>query len=190
MNNLDYAIIALVAFGGFYGLTRGALRMVTSILSVTLGIAAAAAWYGRAGAVVAQHLHTTPTVSAVVGYIVVFVAVAAAIEFAGRRIVRLAHIINLNWIDRVGGALFGAALAAAFAGFDVGLLTVVLPADSTLVRDSELAPRAVAYNESLMAYVPAQMKDLYGQKREELMRYWSTQNENPAPAPDGAKSGT
>lgn len=191
MNNLDYAIIALVAFGAFYGLTRGALRMVTSILSVILGIAAAAAWYERASAVVVRYFPTTSsTVAAVIGYVAVFLAVAAAIQFAGRRVVRLAHIINLNWIDRVGGALFGAALAATFAGFDVGLLTVVLPADSTLVRDSELAPRAVAYNESLMAYVPAQMKDLYGQKREELMRYWSTQNENPAPAPDGAKSGT
>src|SRR5208282_6735271 len=124
--------------------------MVTSILSVILGIAAAAAWYERASAVVVRYFPTTSsTVAAVIGYVAVFMAVAAAIQFAGRRVVRLAHIINLNWIDRVGGALFGAALAAAFAGFDVGLLTVVLPADSTLVRDSELAPRAVAYNESL-----------------------------------------
>src|ERR1700683_707975 len=129
MNNLDYAIIALVALGGFYGLTRGALRMVTAILSVTLGIVAAAAWYGRVGAVVAQHFHTTSTVSAVVGYIVVFVAVAAAIEFAGRRIVRLARIINLNWIDRVGGALLGAALAAGVAGVGVRLLAGLLAGD-------------------------------------------------------------
>jgi membrane protein required for colicin V production len=190
MNNLDYAIIAIVAFGGFYGLTRGALRMVTSMLSVILGVAAAAAWYERAGAVVEQHLHTTPTVGAVVGYIAVFVVVAAAIEFAGRRIVRLAHIINLNWIDRVGGALLGAALAAAFTGFDLGLLTIVLPADSTLVRDSALAPRVLAYNQSQLAFMPAQMTKLYGRERDELMHYWNTQNENPAPAPDGARNGT
>jgi len=189
MNNLDYAIVAVIGFGALYGLTRGALRMATSILSVIFGVTAASAWYGRAGAFVEQHLHTTPTVGAVVGYIAVFIAVAAAIEFAGRRIVRLAHIINLNWLDRVGGALFAAALAAAFAGFDVGLLAIVLPADSTLIRDSQLAPRVLAYNQALMAYVPSQVKDLYGQKREELMRYWSTQNESPASTP-GAKSGT
>lgn len=190
MNNLDYAIVALIAFGGFYGLTRGALRIATSILSVTLGVAAAAAWYERAGAVVVRYLHTSPTVGVVIGYVAVFLVVAAAIEFAGRRIVRLAHIINLNWVDRVGGALCGAALAAAFAGFDVGLLTIVLPADSTLVRDSALAPRVVTYNDALMALVPAPMKDLYAQKQEELRRYWNTPKENPAPAPDGAKSGT
>jgi membrane protein required for colicin V production len=190
MNNLDYAIVAVIAFGALYGLTRGALRMATSMLSVILGVTAAAAWYERVGAVVEQHLHTTPTVGAVVGYIAVFLTVAAAIEFAGRRLVRLAHIINLNWVDRMGGALFAAALAAAFAGFDVGLLTILLPPDSTLVRNSELAPRVLAYNEALMAYVPAQVKDLYGEKRDELMRYWNTQNENPAPAPNRAKSGT
>lgn len=190
MNNLDYAIVAVIAFGALYGLTRGALRMATSMLSVILGVTAAAAWYGRVGTAIEQRLHTTPTVGAVAGYIAVFLTVAAAIEFAGRRIVRLAHIINLNWIDRVGGALFAAALAGAFAGFDVGLLTILLPADSTLVRNSELAPRVLAYNEALMAYVPSQVKDLYGRKRDELIRYWNTQNEKPAPAPDRAKSGT
>lgn len=195
MNNLDYAILAIIALGGLYGLTRGALRMVTSILSVGLGIAAASIWYGRVAAVVEPHLPANPplgagTLAAVIGYVAVFLAVAAVVEFAGRRIVRLAHIINLNWLDRLGGAIFGAALAAAFAGINVVLLTTLLPADSTLLRDSRLAPPVLAYNQALVAYVPAQIKDLYEQKHEELIRYWSTQNENPAPAPERAKSGT
>ena len=189
MNNLDYAIVGIIALGGLYGLTRGALRMATSMLSVVLGVAAASIWHGRVEEVV-EHFHVPPTLAAVIGYVAVFLAVAVAIEFAGRRIVRLAHIINMNWIDRLGGAIFGAALAAAFAGIDVVLLTSLIPADSTLVSDSRLAPRVLAYNQLLVAYAPSQVKEQYEQKREELMRYWSTQNENPAPAPDRAKSGT
>jgi membrane protein required for colicin V production len=189
-NGLDYAIVAILAFGVLYGLTRGVLRMVTSILSVLLGIAAASAWYGRVGSFVAQHLHTTPAAGAIISYIVVFIAIAAAVEFAGRRIVRLAHIINLNWLDRLAGALCGAALAAAFAGFDVGLLTLALPADASLVRNSQLAPRVLAYNQMLMAHVPAELRNLYGQKRDELLRYWNAQNESPASANHGAASGT
>ena len=154
-NGLDYAIVAILAFGVLYGLTRGVLRIATSILSVILGIAAASAWYGRAGSFVVQHLHTTPATGAVIGYIVVFIAIAAA-----------------------------------FAGFDVGLLTLALPTDATLVRNSQLAPRLLAYNQMLMAHVPADLRNLYGQKRDELIRYWNTQNESPAPANDGAASGT
>jgi membrane protein required for colicin V production len=195
MNHLDYAIVAIIVLGGFYGLTRGMLRMATSILSVGLGIIAAAIWYERAAALIEPHLPANSSVGAgtlasVIGYIAVFVVVAAAIEFAGRRIVRLAHIMNLNWLDRLGGAVFGAALAAAFAGIDVVLLTAVLRPDSTLLRDSQLAPRVLAYNDSLLACVPAQVKDLYEQKHEELIRYWSAQNESPAPTPERAKSGT
>lgn len=190
MNHLDYAIIAVIALGALYGLARGALRMATSILSVALGVAAAAAWYGRVAAVVERELSLGATAGAVVGYLVVFAAVATAVEFAGRRVVRLAHIINLNWVDRLGGAIFGAALAAVFAGVDVLLLASLIPADSALLRDSRLAPHVIAYNQSLLAYVPSEVKEIYAQKREELMRYWSGENESPAPAPDRAPSGT
>jgi membrane protein required for colicin V production len=189
MNNLDYAIIAIVAIGALYGLSRGALRMATSILSLIVGVAAASAWHERAGSIVHEHLGTGPAVSAALGYLLVFVVVAAAIEMAGRRIVALASIVNLNWIDRLGGALFGAALAAIFAGVDLLILTTVLPADSRLLHDSQLAPRVIAYNQALLAYVPPEVKQLYQQRHDDLMRYWNEHKENPAAASRDAGGG-
>ncbi|MGH7841742.1 MAG: CvpA family protein [Candidatus Binataceae bacterium] len=190
MNALDYAIIGIVVLGGLYGLGRGVIRMATSILSIVLGVAAASAWYGRVGALVHEHLNASPAVSAVVGYAVTFLAVAAMVGFAGQRVVRLAHIINLNLIDRLGGAVLGAALAAVFAGVDLVILASVLPPDSTLIRDSRLAPAVLSYNQSLLAYVPPEMKESYQRKREDLMRYWSGQNPSPAVAPNSAPGGT
>ncbi|HXD89899.1 MAG TPA: CvpA family protein [Candidatus Binataceae bacterium] len=190
MNNLDYGIMAIVAIGGLYGLSRGALRMATSILSLIVGVAVASAWHERAGAIAHEHLGTGPVMSAALGYFVVFVAVAVAIEIAGRRIVALAAIVNLSWIDRLGGALFGAALAAIFAGVDLLILTTVLPADSRLLHDSQLAPRVIAYNQALLAYVPPEVKQLYQQRSDDLMRYWNEHKENPAGALKGATGGT
>ena len=69
MNGLDYAIIAIVALGALHGLTRGALRMATSILSLVLGIFAASLYYGRAAALAESYLKTSPTMSAVIGYV-------------------------------------------------------------------------------------------------------------------------
>jgi membrane protein required for colicin V production len=190
MNNLDYGIIAIVAIGGLYGLGRGALRMATSILSLIVGVAVASAWHERAGAVAHEHLGTGPVMSAALGYIAVFAAVAVAIELAGRRIVALAAIVNLNWIDRLGGALFGAALATIFAGVDLLILTTVLPTDSRLLHDSQLAPQVIAYNQALLAYVPPEVKQLYQQRRDDLMRYWNEHKENPAGASKDAAGGT
>src|SRR5437667_4056711 len=157
LNNLDYGIIAIVVIGALYGLGRGVLRMATSILSLIVGVAVASTWHERAGALAHEHLGTGPAISAALGFVAVFALVSVAIEIVGRRIVALAQIVNLSWIDRLGGALFGAALAAIFAGVDLMILTTVLPADSHLLRNSRLAPQVVAYNQSLLAYVPPEV---------------------------------
>jgi membrane protein required for colicin V production len=187
LNGLDYAIIIIVGFGALYGLGRGALRMATSILSLVLGVYAAATWYGRAGAIAQTNLHTSPTISMVIGYGAVFLIVFVAVEFAGARIVALAHIIHLNWVDRLGGGLFGAALAAIFAGLDIVILTALLPANSPLLQNSQLAPRVLGYNQVLLGYVPPQVKQLYTEKRDDLFRYWEHQKKNPATSTDSSK---
>jgi membrane protein required for colicin V production len=188
-NNLDYAIIAIIGLSALYGLGRGALRILTSILCGVVGLAAASAWYQPGGAFLERHLHMGETASAVVAFVLIFVAVAGAIAMAGRRLVGLIRMINLGWIDRIAGALVASALAAAFVGFDVGLLAAMLPPDSNLVRASTLAPHMIACNETLMAHVPAQVRESYNQKRDALIRYWNGQNENPAHTPFGG-SGT
>ena len=41
-----------------------------------------------------------------------------------------------------------------------------------LMRESELAPHVMAYNQALMAYVPAEIRDAYQIRRDALVRYW------------------
>jgi uncharacterized membrane protein required for colicin V production len=187
MNGLDYAIIAIVALGAVYGLGRGVLRMATSILSLVLGVYAASLWCERAAAFMAREIGTGPTASAALSYILIFVLVFVAIEYAGGRLVQLAHIIHLNWIDGLGGAALGAAIAAVIAGIGILLLTATLQAHAPLLRNSQFAPRLLAYNEALAGYVPPQIKQFYITKRQELMRDWDSKKTNPALWPHTAK---
>ncbi len=172
MNGLDYAILALVGLGAFSGLTRGALRMATSILSLVLGIYAASVYYGRAAAIGHRYLSTSPAVSALIGYAAVFLIVFVAIEYAGATVVRLAQIIHLSWIDRLAGAVLGASIGAIIAGFVVLGMTAVLPPNPALLHDSRLAPQVLSYSQVLMAYVPPQVKNSFEEKRAELYRQW------------------
>jgi membrane protein required for colicin V production len=187
MNGLDYAILALVGMGALSGLTRGALRMATSILSLVLGIYAASVYYERAAAFAHQHLSTSPTASALIGYGAVFVIVFVAVEYAGATVIRLAQIIHLNLIDRLAGAALGASIGALIAGFVVLGLTAVLPPNPALLRNSRLAPRVLGYNQFLMAYVPPEVKKSYEEKRAELYRQWVIKAEGPEPSPSPAK---
>ena len=113
-----------------HGLTRGALRMVTSILSLVVGIYTASIYYGQAATFAQNYLKTNPTVSAIIGYAAIFIAVFILIEMAGGRIIQLIRIIHLSWLDRLGGAIVGAVIGAVLAGLVVVAMTAALPAES------------------------------------------------------------
>ncbi len=187
MNGLDYVILAIIGLGALSGLTRGALRMATSILALVLGIYAASVYYAQAAAIAHQYLTTNPTISDVIGYAAIFLVVYIAIEYAGSRIIRLMQIIHLNWIDRIAGAILGATIGAVLAGLIVVAMTAVLPPDPPLLRDSKLAPRVLGYDQALMAYVPAQVKTTYEEKRDELYHQWVAKDQGPDPSPSPAK---
>jgi uncharacterized membrane protein required for colicin V production len=187
LNGLDYAILAIVGFGALSGLSRGALRMATSILALVLGLYAASVYYLRAAALAHKYVATNPTTSSVIGWVAVFLVVYIAIEYVGGRIIRLAQIIHLNWIDRLVGGVLGASIGAILAGLVVVALTAVSPPNPALLRESKLAPRVLGYNQVLMAYVPPQMKVTYEQKRAELYRAWVLRDEGPNSSPSPAK---
>lgn len=187
MNGLDYAILALIGFGALYGLARGALRMATSILSTVVGLYAAFQWYEQAGAFAQRHLGVSPTLGPLIGYVAVFAIAFVAIEYAGGRLATLVNLVHLSWIDRLFGGAFGAALAAIVSGLTILTLTAILPINPPLLRDSQLAPRVLAYNQAVLSYIPPQVKHLYEDKREELYRYWSGKNESPATSPSSAR---
>jgi membrane protein required for colicin V production len=175
MNGLDYAIIAAIGVGALYGLSRGALRMLTSVLSLVVAVYVASIKYEWVAGWVRHQFAANPTMSAVIGYAVIFVAVFAVIEIVGRMAIRAAEIAHLNWLDRLGGVLFGAAVAAALAGLAVMLMTAVMPADAPLLSRSQLARRMVAYNQTLLNYVPKEVKTAYETKTAALLHDWIKQ---------------
>jgi len=172
-NALDLGILVILGLGLLYGLARGALRMVSPILSFICGIYAASLWYERVSDLVQNHFNTRPATSQTIGYAIVFLVAFVAVGYITGRIIELAHIINLNLVDRLAGGVVGVAIAAVFAGLDVLLLTALLSANSTLLSNSQLAPRTLAYNEALLGFVPPGVKQLYREKRDQLLDAWA-----------------
>jgi membrane protein required for colicin V production len=173
MNGLDYAIILLVALGALYGLNQGALRMLTSLASVACGIYFASIYYEGAAHVTQSQLGLSPIASAVVGFIVLFAAVFAAIEIVGRLTIRLIHVVHLSWADRLAGSALGAAMMGVVAGFSVMLLTALLPPKAPFLRNSVLAPKILEYNQTLITYMPDETKTVFEAKQAELESYWA-----------------
>jgi uncharacterized membrane protein required for colicin V production len=172
LNGLDYAGIALLALGAIYGLQRGALRMVTSVVSLAAAVYFASLYYTRATALAETQLGCSHTVGAVVGYVAIFALIFTAVEIVGSFAIRLMQIVHLSPLDRLAGGLLGAGIAAVFAGLAVMMMAAVLPPGAAILRNSQLVPMLLAYNEMLVAYIPGDARLTYERNRDELMKYW------------------
>jgi uncharacterized membrane protein required for colicin V production len=170
MNGLDYLAVALFAIGAIYGLQRGALRMVTSVVSLAAAVYFASLYYSKAGAFAETQMGSSHTVGAMIG--------SAAI--------RLLQIAHMSTLDRLAGGLLGSAIAAVFAGLAVMLMAAVMPPDAPLLRNSQLVPMLLAYNEMLVGYIPGDARLAYERNRDDLMKYWvqnATKGASSAPSP-------
>lgn len=186
LNGFDFVGVVLLAIGAIYGLQRGALRMVTSVVALAAAIYFASIYYNMAGAFAETKLGSSHTVGAVVGYVVVFALIFSAVEIIGSFAIRLIHVVHMNPLDRLAGGLLGAAIAGVFGGLLVMLMAAVLPPDAALLRNSQLVPMLLAYNEMLVGYMPGDAKLAYERNRDDLMRFWvqnAMKDANPAPSP-------
>jgi membrane protein required for colicin V production len=173
VNWLDMIIIAIVAVGAVYGLLRGILRMATMLISLLAGIYLALVYYAEVGGLIQKWFPAaSSTVAAALGYAAVFALVFVIVEASGYLLMRVVETVNLGWLDRLGGMLFGAAISAAVCGLLLMLMTAAMPADAALLRDSEIAPQVLDYTETLLNYIPPQVKQAYQAKRDSLTRYW------------------
>ena len=172
LNGLDYIAIALFAVGAIYGLQRGALRMVTSVVSLAAAIYFASLYYNKAGAFADTQLGLSPTVGAVAGYVAVFALIFTAVEIVGTSAIRLMQVAHLSPLDRLAGGLLGAGVAGVFAGLAVMLMAALLPPNAELLRNSQLVPMLLAYNEMLVGYIPGDALLAYERNRDDLMKYW------------------
>jgi membrane protein required for colicin V production len=187
MNWLDYALLIIIGLSTVYGLSHGAVRMLTSFFAFILAIYGASKWHSQAAALLEYHLRTSPAISDILGYAAIFVLLFVAVELAGQRITALAALANLNLVDRLAGAVCGVVLGAVLAGLNVVLLTAILPANYPLLQNSELAPQILSYDQELVGYVPPGVKQVYEDKREQLARYWKARRSNPANAPKSTR---
>jgi uncharacterized membrane protein required for colicin V production len=172
MNGLDYSIIVLISIGAIFGISQGALRMLTSVLALFGSIYFASLYYPRAGFVFERQFALSPVAASVVGFLALFVIVFSVIQLAGGFVMSLLHVVRMSWLDRLAGGALGAAVAGVMAGLVVMLLAALLPADARVLQTSELSRRLMLYNHVLVDYIPPEVKEAYESKRADLMRYW------------------
>ena len=162
MTWLDCAVIGVFAVSLVLGAWRGLVREVLSILGWVIAFLAASLLAGPLGPEMPRAI-PSPELRVAAAYLGVFVASLVVTGLLGLLLSKIVKAAGLGGVDRLLGALFGAAR---------GLLIVVVAA---LLAGLTGAPRQPVWRESasgpLLAQLALALKPLLPQTFAERMRY-------------------
>lgn len=172
MNPLDMVIVVIAGYCLIRGLFRGLVKELSSIVGVLGGFYAAYTYYPLLFEPLSQWI-TSKTYINLLAFLIIFVGVFVAISLLGVLIKLLMDVAYLGWLDRAGGAGFGAIKAILITSVLVLALTTFLPKGAGIVKNSLLAPHVTLVSEKLSKLVSKEMRGEYRTKLKELKEIWN-----------------
>jgi len=172
MNPFDIAIVVILGYGIILGILRGFIREIASIVGVLGGFYLAYAYYADFAKIFSPFIDTL-YYRQIISFLAIFCAIAVGAGIGGMVLRTFLRLIFLGVVDRIFGALFGAAKAVAIIAVLHFLLITFLPGGGvTMVRNSQLAP-AVNKVASVMLYIiPENAKETFVENMERLRWTW------------------
>ena len=162
MTWLDYAVLGVFAVSLVVGAWRGLVREVISILGWVIAFLAANLLAGPLGEAMPQSI-PTPELRVAAAFVAVFIGSLAVTTLLALLLSKIVKAVGLRGLDRLLGALFGAAR---------GLLIVLAAA---LLAGLSSAPRQPFWRDStsgaLLAQAALALKPLLPQTFAERLRY-------------------
>lgn len=161
MNWLDVILLLPLLVGLVRGLTRGFISEVIALAVVILGVLGAR-WFAPAVSGAVLTLFAWPQeICDVVGYTIVFLAVAIALSLVARILNRFLNAIHLGWINRIVGAAFGVCkygLITLIAVFIIDRTNAEYHYldDSPVVKKSVLYPKMVKAAHDVLSFTREQ----------------------------------
>lgn len=187
MAAIDYIFLFLFGVPLVYGLFRGLVRMVITVLSVYLGFVFArqyslaiadafenwTAGFGRYGETLI--------------FLLCFAAVVFLVSMLGRLIRKGIHGANLGCLDRALGAAIGGILGLMLSFGLIFMVFTYLPEPDDYLKDSRLSPLIAGSGTYLLLLVPPWLEEGVQEEYDRLERLLERRVEEevslPAPAP-------
>jgi membrane protein required for colicin V production len=140
MNVVDFVIIGIVVVIGLIGLRSGLLNQISGIGGLIIGILIAMQYNAEVAAMLVDYIEgDLPSRVAAFGGIVIATTIAA--KLAVWMVRKIFRSLVTGWVDRVAGAVGGAALGLILVGTGVFLLTGAdLDPTREALAASKLAP--------------------------------------------------
>ena len=126
-----------VGIGILFGLISGLVKQLSFGAGIIIGLLQATIFYPRAAAMLQGYTGWSDLLCTVLGFVIVFIAVAMIINIAGFILRWLLKVILLGWLDRIMGAIFSAIVAIGIFVLGVNISESVMPDNNVTSKTSQ-----------------------------------------------------
>jgi len=160
VNLLDIVIAVLCLGFALYGIIQGVVRQLFSWTGLVLGHIAGVKFFETAQVL----LRLDFSHSDIVAYLLIFLAVYLALRLVGLLVERWVRGSEMSGTDRFAGLLAGLGKGALLSVLLVFVLVILLPRDTSLLRESKLAPTAMVAARWGQKFFPDRIRDAFREK--------------------------
>ncbi len=137
----DIIVLASLAGFGFLGLKNGLIDELATLIGFILAIIFSSAYYSIGQSLVQNLFRVNESFGAVLGYIVVFLAIYLFFKLLAWAIQSFVKMVKLEWLNKVSGLVFG-----AFKGFLLMATIVwVISVFNDFELEQKLSNKSVSY---------------------------------------------
>ncbi|MBO5866219.1 MAG: CvpA family protein [Bacteroidaceae bacterium] len=137
MNPLDIILLISVIVGALLGLKSGIVRLLSFGAGIAIGLLQASIFYNKAAAWLQEVTELDSLVCLILGFVIVFIIVAAIVNIAGAIMRGVLKVVLLGWLDRALGAAFAAILAIGVVVLGVNISESAAPENEITSKTSQ-----------------------------------------------------
>ncbi|MFH2095610.1 MAG: CvpA family protein, partial [Bacteroidota bacterium] len=109
MNYFDIIVLIPVLWFGYKGFTKGLVVEIATLAALLLGIWGGTGFSGVLSRFMTNTLGWTSEYIPVIAFALTFILIVIAVHLVARLVTKLVKAVSLSFLNRIAGALFGAA---------------------------------------------------------------------------------
>ncbi len=171
MNVLDWILIAILGVSVLYGLYKGLVRQIVSILAILLGLIGASRG-AKFVIPLLKDLGASQEIAGILSFVLLFIVLYLIIILLGNLIHRLMHTMFLGCANRLGGAVFGFIRGIIVSSIIIIILTLTVSETTPILTQSKVTPYIMTISRVLISLVPENLKHRFIDQEKKLRELW------------------
>lgn len=165
MHLFDLLLFILLALGFFWGLRKGLIQTLASLLALILGVYIALKFSGDFAQWLTQWFDWSKKNADWVSFIALFILTVMVVVLLGKWITKIAGLVALGWLNRLLGALLYTAQTALILSYLLWFFTQIKLEDYLLPENTKTESKSYPMIASFAPTITPMIQDLWNERR-------------------------